>query len=144
MSDVTADNLILDEAINGLPADAAADNTAEENTCNNKGSSKRKSTGTAPVNEKRSIHSADNEIDVNMCCVCFGMHGDGAGTGREWLECQCSRWIHEDCINNDNVGTEQCIFVCFVKTLIILKMHVAKCCKKLMHKNYMKLWHGLY
>ena len=40
MPDVTADNLTLDEATDGLPADAVADNTVEENTCNNKCSSK--------------------------------------------------------------------------------------------------------
>ena len=83
MPDVTADNLTLDEATDGLPADAAADNTAEENTCNNKCSSKRKSTDTAPFNVKRSKHSADDEIDFNRCCKCFGMYGDDAGTGRE-------------------------------------------------------------
>ena len=38
--DFIADNLILDEATDDLPADAAADNTTEESTYNNKGSSK--------------------------------------------------------------------------------------------------------
>ena len=54
---------------------------------------------------KRLKHSADDEIDVNRCCVCFGMYADDAGTGREWLECQCSRWIHEDCIEDNNIDT---------------------------------------
>ena len=110
MHGVTADNLILDEVTDDLPADAATDNTAEESTCNNKGSAKRKSTSTAPCNAKRSKHSADDEIDVNRCCVCFGMYADDAGTGREWLECQCSRWVHEDCIDDDDVDIERCIF----------------------------------
>ena len=65
MPDVTVDKLTLDEAIDGLPVDAAADNTAEESTCNNKDSLKQKSTGTAPFNVKRSKHTADDEIDVN-------------------------------------------------------------------------------
>ena len=71
MPDVTADNRTFDEATDGLPADAAADNTAEESTCNNNGSSKQKSTGTASFNAKRSKHITDDEIDVNRCCVCF-------------------------------------------------------------------------
>ena len=114
---VTADNLTLDEATDGLQADAATDSTAEESTCNSKGSSKQKSSGTATtLNVKRSKHSADDKIDVNRCCVCFEMYADDAGTGREWLECQCSKCIHEDCIDDDEVDTEKCIFVHFVKT----------------------------
>ena len=50
MHGVTVDNLILDEVTDDLPADAATNNTAEESTCINKGSSKQKSTGTAPSN----------------------------------------------------------------------------------------------
>ena len=110
MPDVTTDNLTLDEATDGLPADVAADNTAEESTCNDKRSSKRKSTGTATFNAKRSKHSADDEIDANWCCVCFEMYADDAGIGREWLECQCSKCIHEDCIDDDEIDTEKCIF----------------------------------
>ena len=34
MLDVTADDLILDKATDGLPADAAADSKAEESICN--------------------------------------------------------------------------------------------------------------
>ena len=110
MPNVAADNLTLGEATDGPSADAATDNVAEESTCSDKGPSKRKSTDNARSNAKRSKHSVDDEIDVNRCCVCFGMYADDAGTGREWLECRCSRWIHEDCIDNDDVDTEQCIF----------------------------------
>ena len=122
MPDVTADNLTLDGATDGLPADAAADSTAEESTCNSKSSSKQKSSGTATTfNVKRLKHTADDEIDVNRCCVYFEMYADDAGTRREWLECQCSRWIHEDCTEDNIIDTEHCIFVHFVKTMIILK-----------------------
>ena len=41
--------------------------------------------------------------------MCFGVYADDAGTGREWLQCQCSRWIHEDCIDDDDVDIEQCV-----------------------------------
>ena len=37
-------------------------------------------------------------IDPNVCCTCFGSYDDDAGTGREWLQCQCGRWMHEDCV----------------------------------------------
>ena len=84
MPDVTADNLTLDEETewDDQPADAAADNTAEKSTCINKDSSKWKSTGTAPSKVKRSKHSADYDIDINRCCVRFGMYADDAGSGR--------------------------------------------------------------
>ena len=118
MPNFAADNLTLDVATDDPSADAATDNMAEGSTCSDKGPSKWKSTDNAWLNAKRSKHSADDEINVNRCCVCFGMYADDAGAGREWLECQCSRWIHEDCIDNDDVYTEQCIFVPFVKVLI--------------------------
>ena len=83
MPDVTADNLTLDEATDGLPADSAA-NTTEESICNNKGSSKQKSTGTAPFNMKRSKHAADNEIDVKgavyvLECMLMMLKPGGSG-----------------------------------------------------------------
>ena len=46
---------------------------------------------------------------MSRCYVCFGVYADDAGTGREWLQCQCSRWIHEDCIDDDDVDIEQCV-----------------------------------
>ena len=42
--------------------------------------------------------SISNEITDEHCCVCFGMFSDDTGTGREWIQCSCSRWLHEDCI----------------------------------------------
>ena len=107
---VATDNLTFNEATDDPPADAATDDVAEESTHSDKGPSKRKSTDNVRSNAKRLKHSVDDEIDVNRCCVCFGMYADDAGTGREWLECRCSRWIHEDCIDNDDVDIEQCIF----------------------------------
>ena len=60
---------------------------------------------------KRIKYSADEEIDSNKCCVCFGMYEDDAGTERTWLECCCSRWIHEDCIDSEDVDSENCHYV---------------------------------
>ena len=44
--------------------------------------------------------SALDHIDPNTCCACFGLYEDDIGTGCEWLQCSCSRWIHEDCVED--------------------------------------------
>ena len=44
--------------------------------------------------------SALDYIDPNQCCACFGLYEDDVGTGCEWLQCCCSRWIHEDCVED--------------------------------------------
>ena len=44
-------------------------------------------------------HSAGGAIDMNTCYICFGIYEDvREGTGRDWRECVCRRWVHEDCI----------------------------------------------
>ena len=40
--------------------------------------------------------SSHDNIYPNTCCACFGLYEDDVGTGCEWLQCCCSRWIHED------------------------------------------------
>ena len=52
---------------------------------------------------QREVHagedSAGADIDVNTCYICFGMYEDvRKGTEREWRECVCGRWVHEDCV----------------------------------------------
>ena len=42
----------------------------------------------------------DEDIDTEECCACFGHYSDDIGTGREWLECACGRWLHEECVEN--------------------------------------------
>lgn len=42
--------------------------------------------------------SIDEEIDPNVCCMCFGSYDDlMEGAGTEWISCACGRWLHEDC-----------------------------------------------
>ena len=41
----------------------------------------------------------DDSIDFDRY-ACFGLYADDAGTDCEWIECFCSRWIHEDCVEN--------------------------------------------
>ena len=47
--------------------------------------------------------STSEEIDTNQCCICFRTFTEDAleGTGLEWVECVCGRWLHEDCISYD-------------------------------------------
>ena len=57
----------------------------------------------------------DDSIDFDRCCACFGLYAEDAGTDREWIECSCSRWIHEDCVENviyDANGKELLCPVC--------------------------------
>ena len=42
--------------------------------------------------------------------MCFGHFADDAGTGREWLMCCCTRRIHEDCIDNEDVDIDKRVF----------------------------------
>ena len=40
----------------------------------------------------------------NVCCVCFQLHrGDEIKEDTDWIHCVCSRWLHEDCINADDI-----------------------------------------
>ena len=91
-------------------SDVGADMTPDH-LLRSRAPSKRKSAAShTQPNAKRFNAGADEEIDVNRCCVCFELYADDAGTGREWLQCQCSRWIHEDCIDDDDVDIEHSIF----------------------------------
>ena len=57
----------------------------------------------------------DESIDIEECCACFGQYSDDIGTGREWLECACGRWVHEDCVENivyDTNGKEKLCPLC--------------------------------
>ena len=43
--------------------------------------------------------------DTDHCCVCFGSYKEDIDTDREWIQCSCTRWLHEDCVDNEDVGT---------------------------------------
>ena len=42
----------------------------------------------------------DDSILTDKCCVCLQSFEDDieAGAGVDWIQCACSRWLHEDCI----------------------------------------------
>ena len=39
--------------------------------------------------------------------IYFGCFAEDASTQREWIMCSCTRWIHGDCIDNDDVDIEK-------------------------------------
>ena len=110
-ANVTPDQDVPTDAL--VPDVTVTIGNVADDTHRSRGPSKRKSSYTQP-SVKRSKSNADEEIDVNRCCASFGMYADDAGIGREWLQCRCSRWIHEDCIDDDDVDIEQSIFVHYV------------------------------
>ena len=64
-----------------------------------RGKAKRKADeGESSCSKKAKL---DTAVQSDTCCVCFGSYEEDAGTDREWLQCKCSRWIHEDCVDYD-------------------------------------------
>ena len=71
------------------------------------------------LEQELTIKPSDAEnIDINQCCVCFGTFQEDQelGTGYEWVECACKRWLHEVCISdielNSNGKELLCPFCC--------------------------------
>ena len=65
--------------------------------------------------KKARLGDIQSNIDSNTCCACFGDYADDTGTGREWLQCQCGRWIHEDCVEecmSESVICPLCLSAC--------------------------------
>ena len=41
-------------------------------------------------------------IDKSQCCICYCSFDDEREeTGLEWVECICTWWLHEECIDYD-------------------------------------------
>ena len=72
-----------------------------------------------PRRSRKVVPSANDEIDINRCCVYFGIHADDVGTGWEWLQCKCTRWMHEDCMDNDDFVVESGKFAHCVERMFI-------------------------
>ena len=63
-----------------------------------------------PILEKPKIKDSSVELNHNQCCVCFGAFDEDLGTGREWLQCSCTRWLQEGCVEEvvvDSSGQER-------------------------------------
>ena len=57
------------------------------------------------------------EIDESKCCVCFTMYEEDIQkkSGKDWVMCACSRWLHEECAEDctlDNTGKERLCQLC--------------------------------
>ena len=65
--------------------------------------SKRSGSKDAPKTSRTSRSS--EEINTDQCAICFRTYNDDIldGTGEDWIECACGRWIHENCVDYDIV-----------------------------------------
>ena len=61
---------------------------------------KRKTETSAPSAKR--AKSADEQIDTNRCAICFGTYEDDiiVGSGEDWLQCTCGKWVHEMCVED--------------------------------------------
>ena len=69
-----------------------------------------------PASKKLKVKdNSGTAVNQNQCCVCFGTFDEDIGTGREWVECACTRWLHEDCVEEvvvDASGLERLCPLC--------------------------------
>ena len=106
----------------------AAEKTAERETR----SSKRQNSRSQPASKKQKSTSKETpslsstseastamtliettaEINTDECCICFRTFADDErekiGLEYTWIECVCTRWLHEDCIDYDIVVGSEC------------------------------------
>ena len=62
----------------------------------------------------RTDRCSANEINQNECCVCF-INYDNDPSGKDWVECACGRWLHEECADDcvvDDEGKERLCVIC--------------------------------
>ena len=47
-------------------------------------------------------------VNTSECCECLQSYAEDVrlGTGAEWVECACGRWLHEDCIDSVVCATD--------------------------------------
>ena len=73
-----------------------------------------------PKSRARVLNRSPNaeNIDTNQCCVCLGtfQEDEELGTGLEWVECACKRWLHEVCVSDIEINSDDkellCPFCC--------------------------------
>ena len=56
----------------------------------------------AVLSSSSSVSAPERMTDINFneCCVCYRTFEEDQRecTGSEWLQCACTRWLHEDCV----------------------------------------------
>ena len=42
------------------------------------------------------------------CSECLGTYSEdmAMGNGAEWVQCGCGQWLHEDCIDKTEIGSD--------------------------------------
>ena len=49
----------------------------------------------------------ESEINTDMCCVCCVLYSEDVnGSGSDWIECACGRWLHKACAEDCIVGAD--------------------------------------
>ena len=71
---------------------------------------KRRACNVAQTSKRPRLEETDAGDD--KCCVCFQAFEEDVQqeTGVEWVQCSCTRWLHEDCIVDcivDSSGKER-------------------------------------
>ena len=67
-----------------------------------------------PAKHPRTDHSSSSAFDQSECCICFVTYEDDQ-SGKDWVECACGRWLHEDCADDcfvDDEGKERLCLIC--------------------------------
>ena len=91
-----------------------------------------------PVRKKphRSVHATDNaesDIDENVCCMCFESYFNDVTerSGRDWVNCACGHWLHEECAEDhkiDSIGKDRFCHYCFDLLNSFCVVFVAESC----------------
>ena len=60
----------------------------------------KRSAKSLPSMSKKRKTVNNPEVNKNECCVCSGTYDKDVEeeNGREWLNCTCGRWLHDDCV----------------------------------------------
>ena len=63
---------------------------------------KRKTETSAPSAKRAKSADDQSQIDTNRCAICFGTYEDDiiVGSGEDWLQCTCGKWVHEMCVED--------------------------------------------
>ena len=102
MPNVAADNLTLNEATDDPPADAATQKRAHIVMKGLQSGYRLIIHGLMQRGQNTVLMMKLMLTGVVCALECILMMQEG---------CWCSRWIHEDCIDDDNIDIEQCVYV---------------------------------
>ena len=58
--------------------------------------------GNSSRQKRKRKSDMESSINTDECCVCLGTYLVDLDTDRDWLQCCCGRWIHEDCVDIDD------------------------------------------